>query len=197
VPQLNRKGGAQRGAVVAGQGLLERCRQVLGRQEANDRIAIVGDRCERTGGKRTVAAELGEKGPLAVKHAPAWGMFDAAERLAGRIISGKALDGQRALANLRDHLVDREFVDDIRLLAEALDCCGSHHDRVEVADLVQPSRDVAAQFCERQVWTQRCELSPTPNRAGPDECTHVEVGKRRAHQHIVRVCSLRHCCEHK
>ncbi len=105
-----------------------------------------------------------------------------------------------ASAPCRDHRQHHRRVEHVgRPIARAEPLEGGERDddRVEVAGLVQPGRDVAAQLCEREIGPVRGELRAAPHRAGADHCARGECVERRPDERVTRVGALGDRREHQ
>ena len=102
------------------------------------------------------------------------------------------LDGQRSLAYLRDHLLDRECFDNGGLELEPFECDDGHHYGVELRRLLESGRDVAPKLTEGQIGTQGGELGAPSGRTGRDTSTDRKFGEGGADQCVSGIAAFRY-----
>ncbi len=149
-------------------------------------------------GRSQSPPELGEEAPLGLERPARLGPCSMRASSARRPTSPgsspvAALDGQRALTDLRQHDVDGSSTSaDVVEQAEPLERGEGHDDRPVPGRLGQAGVDVAPQPGEGQVGSGPGQLGPAPGRAGGHHGPRGQPVEGRADEHVTGVAPLGH-----
>ena len=128
---------------------------------------------------------------LGLDSAPNVGVVDPGQELDGRGVIGAALDGERTLRDLRDEQIGVEPLVDPVPESDPVQPGRSRDDGVDLADLRQPGRHVAAEPDEVEVGSERGELGLPADGPGGHHRALRQPGKGRATERITHVGALR------
>ena len=149
--------------------------------QAGEREPAVGDRGVAGDRRAAGAVEHGEEGALGRERDRAAGMIDGGEQLARAAVVGARLDGDDALPDRRQELVDRQHRGGGVGASEPLQAGEREQRGVDLAggELAQPGLDVAAQAHHREVGPGVLDQRLAPQRSGADDRAGRKIEERR------------------